>query len=60
MVKLAKSFVAHTSIPKRTSQSKRKGSVKFSSMNKHKKRVFKLYARQGDKKCQQLVEKVIV
>ena len=47
MAKLAKSFVAHVSKPKKTSQAKRKGSVKTSSMNKHKKRQFKYYSSQG-------------
>ena len=37
MAKLAKNFVAHERMPKKTSQGKRKG-VKFSSMNKHRKR----------------------
>ena len=46
MAKLAKSFVPHISHPKKTSQGKRKG-VKFSSMNKHRKRSFKYYNSQG-------------
>ena len=46
MAKLSKSFVAHERMPKKTSQGKRKG-VKFSSMNKHKKRSFKFYNSQG-------------
>jgi hypothetical protein len=33
--------------PKKTSQSKKKGSVKLSSMNKNKKRSFKLKRGQG-------------
>ena len=46
MAKLAKSFIAHERMPKKTSQGNRKG-VKFSSMNKSKKRSFKFYNRQG-------------
>ena len=46
MAKLAKSYVAHERIPKRTSQGTSK-KVKRSSMNKHKKRSFKIYNRQG-------------
>ena len=46
MAKLAKSFVAHERMPKKTSQGSRKG-VKFSSMNKHKKRNLKFYNGQG-------------
>lgn len=33
--------------PKKTSQSKRAGSVKYGSMNKHKRRSFKLNRGQG-------------
>jgi|LWDU01.1.fsa_nt_gi hypothetical protein len=33
--------------PKRTSQSTKKRSVKMSSMNKHKKRSYKIYNKQG-------------
>jgi hypothetical protein len=46
MAKLAKSFVAHERMPKKTSQGNRKG-VKFSSMNKSRKRSFKFYNSQG-------------
>ena len=46
MAKLAKSFVGHERMPKKTSQGNRKG-VKLSSMNKHKKRSFKVYNSQG-------------
>jgi len=46
MAKLAKSYVAHVSVPKKTSQGRRKG-VKFSSINKSRKRSFKFYNRQG-------------
>jgi len=46
MAKIAKSFIAHERMPKKTSQGSRKG-VKFSSMNKHKKRSFKFYNSQG-------------
>ena len=46
MAKLSKSFVAHERMPKKTSQGNRKG-VKFSSMNKHKKRSVKSYNSQG-------------
>ena len=46
MEKLSKSFLAHERMPKKTSQGNRKG-VKFSSMNKHKKRSFKFYNSQG-------------
>ena len=41
-----KEHIIHERIPKRTSQGKRKN-VKRSSMNKHKKRSFKIYNRQG-------------
>ena len=47
MAKLAKSYVAHISIPKKTSQSSKKRSCKMSSMNKHKKRSKKFYNGQG-------------
>jgi len=46
MAKLSKSFVAHVSQPKKTSKNTRKG-AKMSSMNKHKKRSFKVYNSQG-------------
>jgi hypothetical protein len=46
VAKLAKSFVAHVSQPKKTSQNTRKG-AKMSSMNKSKKRSFKVYNSQG-------------
>ena len=46
MAKLAKSFIAHERMPKKTSQGNRKG-VKFSSMNKSRKRSFKVYNSQG-------------
>jgi len=46
MAKLAKSYVPHVSIPKKTSQGDSK-KVKKSSMNKHKKRSFKVYRGQG-------------
>ena len=46
MAKLAKSYVAHERMPKKTSQGNRKN-VKRSSMNKHKKRSFKVYNKQG-------------
>ena len=41
-----KEQVKHIRIPKKTSQGNRKG-VKMSSMNKHRKRSFKFYNRQG-------------
>ena len=47
MAKLAKSFVAHQSVPKKTSQAPRKRKCKMSSMNKHKKRSLKFYNGQG-------------
>ena len=47
MAKLAKSFVAHQSVPKKTSQASKKGKCKMSSMNKHKKRSLKFYNGQG-------------
>jgi len=46
MAKLAKNFVKHERIPKKTSQGNSK-KVKRSSMNKHKKRSFKIYNKQG-------------
>lgn len=46
MAKLAKNFVKHERMPKRTSQGTSK-KVKRSSMNKSKKRSFKIYNRQG-------------
>ena len=47
MAKLAKSYVAHERMPKKTSQGNRKN-VKRSSMNKSKKRSFKIYNSQGN------------
>jgi len=51
MKKMAKKFSAfkiqHEPKFKHTSQAGRKGSLKTSSMNKHKRRRSKLYARQG-------------
>jgi len=41
-----KDQIKHVRIPKKTSQGNRKG-VKMSSMNKHRKRSFKFYNRQG-------------
>jgi len=46
MAKLSKGFVKHERMPKKTSQGTSK-KVKKSSMNKHKKRSFKIYNRQG-------------
>ena len=46
MAKISKSFIAHERMPKKTSQGNRKG-VKFSSMNKSRKRSFKVYNSQG-------------
>jgi hypothetical protein len=46
MAKLAKEYVRHERIPKKTSQGNRKN-VKKSSMNKSKKRSFKPYRGQG-------------
>ena len=46
MAKLAKNFVAHERMPKKTSQGTSK-KVKKSSMNKSKKRSFKIYRGQG-------------
>ena len=45
--KLSKTFVAHVSMPKKTSQSGKKRSCKMSSMNKSKKRSLKFYKGQG-------------
>ena len=47
MAKINKYFVAHVSIPKKTSQASKKARCKFSSMNKHKKRNHKFYRGQG-------------
>ena len=47
MAKMAKNYVAHQSIPKKTSQASKKRKCKMSSMNKHKKRSFKAYRGQG-------------
>ena len=46
MARLSKDFVRHERIPKKTSQGTSK-KVKRSSMNKHKKRSFKVYNKQG-------------
>lgn len=46
MAKLAKNYVKHERMPKKTSQGTSK-KVKRSSMNKHKKRSFKIYNKQG-------------
>ena len=46
MARLSKDFVRHERIPKKTSQGNSKR-VKRSSMNKHKKRSFKVYNKQG-------------
>ena len=46
MAKLAKNFVKHERMPKKTSQGNSK-KVKRSSMNKSKKRSFKIYNKQG-------------
>jgi hypothetical protein len=46
MAKLAKSYVAHERMPKKTSQGTSKR-VKKSSMNKSRKRSFKVYNSQG-------------
>jgi hypothetical protein len=46
MAKISKGFVKHERIPKKTSQGNSK-KVKRSSMNKHKKRSFKIYNKQG-------------
>ena len=47
MAKLAKSYVAHVRTPKKTSQAKKISKVKFSTMNKSKKRSYKPYNSQG-------------
>jgi hypothetical protein len=47
MAKMHKNFEMKTASYKKTSQSKRKRSVKFGSMNKHKKRNWKMYNGQG-------------
>ena len=44
MAKLAKNFVAHERMPKKTSQGKRKKMIKMSSMNKSKKLSWKAYS----------------
>ena len=46
MAKISKGFVKHERMPKKTSQGNSK-KVKRSSMNKHKKRSFKIYNKQG-------------
>ena len=46
MAKISKGFVKHERMPKKTSQGNSKR-VKKSSMNKHKKRSFKVYNKQG-------------
>ncbi len=46
MAKISKSFVAHERMPKKTSQGTSKR-VKKSSMNKSRKRSFKVYNSQG-------------
>jgi len=46
MAKLAKNFVKHERMPKKTSQGTSKR-VKMSSMNKSRKRSFKVYNKQG-------------
>ena len=46
MAKLSKSFVAHERMPKKTSQGNSKR-TKMSSMNKSRKRSFKIYNSQG-------------
>ena len=47
MAKMAKNYVAHQSIPKKTSQASKKRKCKMSSMNNHKKRSLKFYHGQG-------------
>ena len=44
---MAKNYVAHQSIPKKTSQAATTRKCKMSSMNKHKKRSKKFYNGQG-------------
>jgi len=46
-MRLHKSYEGHISQPKKTSQSGKKASCKFSSMNKSKKRSHKFYRGQG-------------
>ena len=46
MAKLAKNFIKHERMPKKTSQGTSKR-VKKSSMNKSRKRSFKVYNKQG-------------
>ena len=46
MAKISKGFVKHERLPKKTSQGK-SNEVKKSSMNKSKKRSFKVYNSQG-------------
>ena len=46
MAKLAKEFIKHERMPKKTSQGNR-SNVKKSSMNKHRKKSFKVYNGQG-------------
>ena len=46
MAKISKSYVAHERMPKKTSQGTSKR-VKKSSMNKSRKRSFKVYNKQG-------------
>jgi hypothetical protein len=47
MAKLAKSYIAHISTPKKTSQAGKKSKCKLSSMNKSKKRSLKFKVGQG-------------
>ena len=47
MAKLAKSYVAHIPMPKKTSQANKKNKCKMSSMNKSKKRSLKFCKGQG-------------
>lgn len=47
MAKIHKTFEAHIKKYKKTSQGKKKRSVKFATMNKHKKRSWKEYNGQG-------------
>jgi len=47
MAKVAKGFVEHTSVPKKTSQATKKNKCKMSSMNKAKKRSLKFNRGQG-------------
>ena len=48
MAKMAKNYVAHQSMPKKTSQASKKRKCKMSSMNKHKKRTWKKRNRGGE------------